>query len=339
MVPGSLCSSFPAVDRIKYLIRKKLRKLLLEERDKGTSTSKTFLRNDRYLVSISSGKLNDSRITGEPCPAGSSIRCPFTTRNRYEARGSPERTFNEGSCLGKNKSIFGDIVRGRCQRMIRGNDILKKIKIGDASRSPGQKRDSKSNDTQDLMGDGGERVERSKRKGKNEERFLVNSPWSDKSRKSRNSSSVVSLNSRRMVFFEDDRDYLSRQKVREKYDLKEKDRTKKQLRYYSRRDRYERGFSRSSCAYKNGRGSNAEDVTCYDKLRSFEKRLFKLEKRREEEDNFAVLLSDYEKRVNELDADFRLKLLQYVMLCRSVKNSLMKRLQPDDVYEVTSSSA
>ncbi|KOX76336.1 hypothetical protein WN51_11667 [Melipona quadrifasciata] len=276
MVPGSLCGSFPAVDRIKYLIRKKLRKLLLEERDKGTSTSKTFLRNDRYLVSISSGKLNDSRVTRESCPAGSSIRCPFTTRNRYEARGSPERTFNEGSCLGNNKSIFGDTVRGRCQRMIRGNDTLKKIMIGDVPRPLGRKRDSKSTDTQDLMGE-------------------------------RNRTKNPSAHS--------------------------------QLKNYSGRDRCERAFSRSSCEYKNGRGSNAEGATCHDKLRSFEKRLFKLEKRCEEENNFAVLLSDYEKRVNELDADFRLKLLQYVTLCRSVKNSLMKRLQPDDVYGVTSSSA
>ncbi|XP_043515303.1 uncharacterized protein LOC122531445 [Frieseomelitta varia] len=338
MVPGSLCGSFPAVDRIKYLIRKKLRKLLVEERDKGTSTSKTFLRNDRYLVSVSSGKLNDSRVTRESCTAGSTIRCPFTTRNRYEARGSPDRTFNEGSCSGKNKNNFGNIVRGRCQRTIRGNDVLKTIMIGDVSRPLGQKRDSKSTDTQDLMGDRVERAERSKRKGK---KNVVDPRRCNKNRKSRNSSSVVPFNSRRMVFFEDDRDHTSRQK----YDSKGRDRTKNppadsKLTNYSRMDRYERALSRGSYVeYENGRGSIAEDVACRDKLRSFERRLLKLEKRRDEESNFAVLLSDYERRVNELDADFRHKLLQYVTLCRSVKNTLMKRLQPDDAYGVTSSSA
>ena len=325
-VPGSLCS-FPAVDRIKYLIRKKLRKLLVEERDKGTSTSKTFLRNDRYLVSVSSGKLNDSRIARESCvTAGSAIRCPFTTRNRHDVRGSPDRTFNEGSCLGKNKNILGDIARGGCQRMIRGNGMLKKIAIGDVSRPLGQKRDSKSTDTKDLMDDGGERAERSKRKGKNK----VDPPWCNKNRKSRNGSSVVSFDTRRMVFFEDDRGYSSRRK----HDSKGRDGTKNPP-----AESKSRNYSGGSYEYENGRGSSAEGVACRDKLRSFERRLSKLEKRREEEDNFAALLSNYERRVNELDADFRLKLLQYVTLCRSVKNSLMKRFQPDDAYGVTSSSA
>ena len=340
MAPGSLCSSFPAIDRIKYLIRKKLRKLLLEERDKGTSTSKTFLRNDRYLVSISSGKLNGGRIIRESC---SSTRCPFTTRNRYEARGEAEETFTEGSCLVKNKNIFGDIIKARCQRMIQGNDILKRIRMANVPRS--QKYDSKLIDTQDFIGERGETIRRSKWKDRNGERFLVNSSWNNKEQK--NSSSIMSLNSTRMFLLKDDGDhFLSQKLVRRKHrDLKEQGRIKnlstdiKSMRNYSRRSYYERGFSGSSYERKeNRKGMDAEDKTCYDKLRSFEERLSKLERRRDEENNFVNFLSDYEKRVNELDADFRLKLLQYVTLCRSVKNSLMKRLRPDDVYEVNSSS-
>ncbi|XP_017888365.2 uncharacterized protein LOC108629915 [Ceratina calcarata] len=319
-VASRLCDSFPAINRIKYLIRKKLGRLLLEERDKGTCTSKTFLRNDRYLVSISSGKLNKGRVIRDSCSVDSSSRCPFTARNRYEPSAAPEKTFTEGCALKKNRNAFRDI-KTRCQRMIRSNDVLKKIGVNGASAYP-EKCGSKSTDTQDLIG-------KKKLKTRNRESCFIDSTINNT--KTRNHLSILSLNSGRIIFVEDHGDHSSSRKL-----CHEKNRTSKE----DKKLTFDSKFGRNHCkrplggtceSVKNGKAMVAEDRTCSDKLRSFEKRLFELERKREEDINLTNFLDDYERRISELDADFRLKLLQYVALCKSVKHSLMKRIKPYDV--------
>ncbi|XP_076749044.1 uncharacterized protein LOC143422354 [Xylocopa sonorina] len=343
MATSGLCNSFPAIDRIKYLIRRKLRKLLLEERDKGTSTSKTFLRNDRYLISISSEKLHGDRTYRESCSAGSSIRSPFTTRNRYKDGGASERTFAEGILLGKDRNAFGDILRARCQRLIQGNrDIFEKIRTGEGSRSLSRKYSSKSTDTRDLIGYKGGSFRKRKSKIKGKEELFIN-----ERNRGGNRSNVAFSNSGRITFLNDHGDHHQKPcHVKDRRLMEDSDGNRRNhpvdlrsRKNCSKKDCLNRGDSGSSLdSEENRRRRDAEGRVRSDKLRSFEKRLFKLERKREGDDELASFLDDYERRIDDLDADFRLKLLQYVMLCRSVKNSLMKRLQLNDVYEVSSSS-
>ncbi|CAK9810747.1 hypothetical protein ANTQUA_LOCUS6585 [Anthophora quadrimaculata] len=392
--PNSICSSFPAIDRIKYLIRKKLRKLLLEERDKGTSTSKTFLGNDRYLVSISSGKLNDNRIIRDSCSAGSSIRCPFTTKNRCVARGFPERTFTEGNSLRKNKDVFLDNIkeqryekmrhdnnvfspeksigegsflrkkkgifktnihegryqrvctdynafipektstdrsflrkkkdRFKCQRINEGNDTFKRIQTG-------KKCDSKSIDTQDLINDRKDVFLSSNLKDTSKKRS-VNYSLNDAVHERRS-------NSMRIILLKDDNCHFLTKRVFQKRNFKENTVTRNFYLDFNgtknrlKKNHREPGVSGSSFEQKrNGGGKDTVGRIHRDRLRSFEKRFI------EEDNNLSTFLTDYEKRINDLDTNFRLKLLQYVALCRSVKNSLIESLQLDDVYEISSSS-
>lgn len=333
VIPSSLCSSFPAIDRIKYLIRKKLRKLLLEERDKGTSTSKTFLRTDRYLVSISSGKLNKERVFCEPCPDRSSIRCPFTARNRYETGDrATVKTFTEGKSLKKRvTNVIGDKIKAKCQKMIQNNDIFKRIKMADVLKS--QKDDSKklSIDARDLI-------------NKEKPRIRKLDSYSLKSRSLKDDrSSVVSLNSTRVVFFEDEGDhFINRNFIREKNFVLRRDNKNVVNNCELKKDFFIDSRSIRSCSKRNcernfvGNEMKMENRTCSDKMRSFEKRLYKLERKQKEDNNLTIFLNDYDRLISELDADFRLKLLQYVTLCRSVKNCLIKRLRPDDVCESSS---
>nr|XP_034183583.1 uncharacterized protein LOC117605896 isoform X2 [Osmia lignaria] len=303
IVPGSFCSSFPALDRIKYLIRKKLRRLLLEERDKGTGTSKTYLKNDRYLVSISSGKLNEERIC-------SSIRCPFTTRNQVGNQSS-QTTFSEGSSLTKKKKkkkkdTFEDGVRDRCRRMIQDNEVFRKIRLREISRFLGQKSGS--------MMDNHKMIDEKE-----------HCPFY-RDGKRRGRSSMESFGSTRVIFF-DDLDETKRKNGRKfsKGILKEGIASPNII-------------SRKNC---HRRGREGGDALGDERPRPFEKRLFKYYKIEDYDDDndFMNLLGNYERRISDLDADFRLKLLQYVALCRSVKDLLMKRLpRPDDVYEGSSSS-
>lgn len=332
VIPNNLCSSFPAIDRIKYLIRKKLRKLLLEERDKGTCTSKTFLRTDKYLVSISSGKLNGERVIYKPCPGRSPIRCPFRAKSRCETGDrATVKTFSEGKSLNKNKNVIGDTIKTKCQKMIQNNDIFKRIKMADVLKS--QKCDSKklSIDARDL--------------NKEKSKIRKLDSYSLKSRSLKDDrSSVVSLNSTRVVFFEDQGDhFINRSFLREKNFVLRRDNRNVANNCELKKDffidsRSIRSYSRKNCERNSVRNeTKTENRTCSDKMRSFEKRLYKLERKQKEDNNLTIFLNDYERLISELDADFRLKLLQYVTLCRSVKNCLMKRLQPDDVCESSTS--
>lgn len=50
---------------------------------------------------------------------------------------------------------------------------------------------------------------------------------------------------------------------------------------------------------------------------------------------FAILTDVCNDYMNDLDLDFKLKLLRYVELCKSMKRSLMRTLQQDDIYEIS----
>ncbi|XP_076634496.1 uncharacterized protein LOC143348307 [Colletes latitarsis] len=319
IVPGNLCRSFPtaSIDRIKYLIRKKLRRLLLEERDKGTSTSKTFLKNDRYLVSVSSGKLNGERIMEESHPDGSSSnRCPFTARNRARVA-EPEQTFAESSFERRKNEVTEDSGKKRSQKIING-DILKKIGVPDVSR---HYHTHKSIDAES---------------GTSNRRTFYN--YSSGRR-----SSIALLGSEGLLFGEDDVERCSgdvdeKQIANHAYFnklLRERGRNSKEENFAKQfnRDFYSNRTSRRS--RKNYCGCESFEESREDDVRSFEKHLFKFGVNRDED---LAGFRDYERCMNELSADFRSKLLQYVELCKSVKDSLIKRLRSDDIYEITSSS-
>ncbi|XP_043252502.1 uncharacterized protein LOC122397414 [Colletes gigas] len=319
IVPGNLCRSFPtaSIDRIKYLIRKKLRRLLLEERDKGTSTSKTFLKDDRYLVSVSSGKLTGKRIMEESHPDGSSSnRCPFTARNRARVA-EPEQTFAESSFERRKNEVTEDSGKKRSQKIIDG-DILKKIGVLDVSR---HYRTHKSIDA-----------------GSGTSNCRTFYDYSSGRR-----SNIASFGSKELLFVEDDvgrcsGDVDEKQMADHAYFnklLRERGRNSKEENFAKQfnRDFYSNRTWRRS--RKNYCGCESFDESREDDVRSFEKHLFKFGVNRDED---LAGFRDYERCMNELSADFRSKLLEYVELCRSVKDSLIKRLRSDDVYEVTSSS-
>ncbi|XP_054004789.1 uncharacterized protein LOC128890376 [Hylaeus anthracinus] len=316
IVPGNLWS-FPtaSIDRMKHLIRKKLRRLLLEERDKGTSTSKTFLKNERYLVSISSGKLNEARRS---CPADScSNRCPFTARNRARMD-EPVETFaeSEGRKKGRKNDVEEDSVEKRCQRIdVQGDN--------DALRHLGQKRDCRSSD---------------RRASINERTASAVAEPRTRIRKAfggNGSSGRRSLGSTQLLFAKDDMrrcsgDVSSQQMADGRF--------RRQFNGdfdFKRSSRRPRDYCGCEGINRNA-SCNAEDGLRFDELGSFEKRLLYCRGNRDED--FAEFLVDYERCMSDLSADFRAKLLQYVALCKSVKDSLIKRLRSDDVSEVSSSS-
>ncbi|KYQ50599.1 hypothetical protein ALC60_10307 [Trachymyrmex zeteki] len=53
---------------------------------------------------------------------------------------------------------------------------------------------------------------------------------------------------------------------------------------------------------------------------------------------FAILTDACNDYMDDLDLDFKLKLLRYVELCKSIKRSLIRTLQPDDTYEISTLS-
>lgn len=53
---------------------------------------------------------------------------------------------------------------------------------------------------------------------------------------------------------------------------------------------------------------------------------------------FGILTDICNDYTDDLDLDFKLHLLRYVELCRSIKRALMKTLQPDDFYKVDTMS-
>lgn len=53
---------------------------------------------------------------------------------------------------------------------------------------------------------------------------------------------------------------------------------------------------------------------------------------------FAILTNVYNDYMDDFDLNFKLKLLRYVELCKSIKHLLMRTLQPNDIYEVSMAS-
>lgn len=53
---------------------------------------------------------------------------------------------------------------------------------------------------------------------------------------------------------------------------------------------------------------------------------------------FAILTDAYNDYINDLDLDFKLRLLRYVEFYKSIKRSLMRTLRPDDIYEISTAS-
>ncbi|XP_011065227.1 PREDICTED: putative uncharacterized protein DDB_G0282133 [Acromyrmex echinatior] len=50
---------------------------------------------------------------------------------------------------------------------------------------------------------------------------------------------------------------------------------------------------------------------------------------------FAILTDACNDYIDDLDLNFKLRLLRYVELCKSIKRSLIRTLQPDDIYEIS----
>ncbi|XP_033323608.2 uncharacterized protein LOC117218952, partial [Megalopta genalis] len=205
--------SFPAasLDRLKYLIRKKLRGLLLEERNKGTRASKTFLKNERYLVSASSGKLNEERAIRDT--RSSSVRDGQRVRDRPEPGPGQAGETGGSDVSGRKKATLDGAVGERRRRTTR-RGVFERIEVADIPRVFGPKRKWK------FVG--------------------------------------------------------------------------------------------------------ASDRTDGDSTYS---RLF--EGREDRGEDFVILYDDYERYANDICADFRLKLLQYVALCKSAKDALSKRFRSD----------
>lgn len=53
---------------------------------------------------------------------------------------------------------------------------------------------------------------------------------------------------------------------------------------------------------------------------------------------FAILNDAYNDYINDLDLDFKLRLLRYMEFCKSIKHSLMRTLRSDDIYEISMAS-
>ncbi|XP_076231337.1 uncharacterized protein LOC143177347 [Calliopsis andreniformis] len=327
IVSNNLCNS--SVNQIKHLLRKKLHRLLLEK-DQGTCTSKTYLRSERYLISVSSGKLNESRIAREPCGLN---RCPFTKKNGDRVVGHGE-TSSERKIASKKKDSLEDGVVERCRRMMKG-EIFRRIRSVDVSRILGQKRTSKTTEWQRSAGEG----ECMRDKVGRKEEFYCNYGGRTDRR-----SSVTTFSSTKMLLVGDGKvsdKEMERSVYLDKVSYREKE-------YCNSRDKFGRESYSSSnwkpkknsgklktCEGKNGTFSEDGTLGSHE-LRFFEKRLFELAE--DESNDLANLLNSYEKCIKNLNVHFRLKLLQYVALCRSVKDSLVTRLRSDEVCNINSNS-
>ncbi|XP_076670788.1 uncharacterized protein LOC143370056 [Andrena cerasifolii] len=357
IIPSNFCgpSSAVSIDRIKHLIRKKLGRMLLKERNKGTNTSKTFLKNDRYLVSISSGKLNGKRIIREPI-ASSSDRCCVAAKCRVVKQGE---TVAERNFAIRKRGAFEESVKKRYRKLIQDTEVFKRIRAVNVSRILGQMRVVKSAGRHKTTNQKEEEGMKGKLEARNERRCSCNC-----GENSNKAASVASDGSAQILFTGGD---TRKKEMAERYvnldkivyegsrNLKEKKCLK---RYHDVVDFHPKLSSRRSYHGKrcpgcepsqisDDRTKNENDASCdvvpedvkdelgSDKLRSFQKRSFNFEDDCDEDNDVDRLFSNYERHMNNLSADFRLKLLQYVALCRSVKDSLVTRLQSDDVHKVS----
>lgn len=357
IIPRNICGSSSAVsiDRMKHLIRKKLGRMLLKEKDKGTNTSKTFLKNDRYLVSISSGKLSRKRIIREPITS-SSNRCSVAAKSRNRVAEQGE-AFAEGNFAARKKDAFEESVKKRYRKMIQDTEIFRKIRAVNISRILGQKRVVKSTGRHKATNQKEDEGMKGKLGARNKRRSSC-----DCRENSNKDVSVASYGSARILFAGSDTRkkqmagqyvYLDKVIYEGSRNLEEKKFLK---RYHGVVEFYpnsRRSYQRKKCPgcepsqISDDRTKDENDASCdvvsedaedelrSGKSRSFQKRSFNLEDDCDEDNDVDRLFSNYERQINNLSADFRLKLLQYVALCRSVKDSLVTRPRSGDVYKVS----
>ncbi|XP_076642223.1 uncharacterized protein LOC143353014 [Halictus rubicundus] len=311
---GYLCGTFPAasLDRLKYLIRKKLRRLLLEERNKGTNTSKTFLGCERYCVSASSEKLNERIRDTSSSDRPNHCSCVTGDSGGTESNGSTRK-----------KGILNYAVKSRCRKVTRCG-VFKKIKVAMVT-SP--KRDPK------LIGARCSTVE-----GRYDARRTLQAKsigTADDSSTKRffveeDAKRSFGKNEKQLVFYE-----TSPDRKKEKFEKKfctnspsKRNSMKSPRGNYRVCDSSTSSFEeaktkKSICNMSSGDIGNTRKST---NLRLFKGRF---EPRVNCDKDIVIFYSDYERYVNDICADFRLKLLQYVALCKSVKDTLIKRLQSD----------
>ncbi|XP_031846310.2 uncharacterized protein LOC116432930 [Nomia melanderi] len=326
---GYLCGSFPAasIDRLKYLIRRKLRRLLLEQRDRGTSTSKTFLRSERYFVSISSGKLSEGHVIRNTCSVD--------RLNRYVAKEQDGETRKKkktrSNVWGSKKDTLERVVKKRDIRSMFRGDLFEKFRIAKVSKVLSPKRVTKLMDTYNLTGrreNGGRR---------NLETKSVGTAYSSTNMFFAEDSSFQRLRNPNKKHLAEEYSYLDkvfrekRQNLRSKRDLKKC--RENCCKCGSSTDTYDE-IKNEKLPYNNSfrRTENALNLNDLKLLRRH------FQSRADHDEDFAIFCRDYEKYVNYIYVDFKLRLLQYVALCRHVKNTLIKRLRSDDVPEVRSST-
>ncbi|XP_076303720.1 uncharacterized protein LOC143221935 [Lasioglossum baleicum] len=312
-----LCGSFPAasLDRLKYLIRKKLRRLLLEERNKGTNTSKTFLRNERYYVSASSEKLNEGIRDTSSSDRLNHCSCVIGDSGGIESNASRRK-----------KGTLDYAVKSRCQKVTRCG-VFKRIKV---ARDSSSKRDSKLIGTCCSTGEGTNDVRRTL------EAMSIG---------------TAGDSSTKRFFVEDDAKQSCRKNEKQLgvdgvIYTRSQNRKKKCENQFCTNSPSKRSSMKSPCgncrvcdcstssfeAAKTKKSiCNMSSGDIRNTRKSKNLRLFKgrFESRVNCDKDIVIFYSDYERYVNDICADFRLKLLQYVALCKSVKDTFLKRLQSD----------
>lgn len=94
--------------------------------------------------------------------------------------------------------------------------------------------------------------------------------------------------------------------------------------FYSQRGRVKNMYKQSRSG--KSRANNQKNADRPDNDRLHKKRVF------------GILTDTCNDYTDDLDLDFKLHLLRYVELCRSIKRALMKTLQPDDFYKIDTMS-
>lgn len=368
--------SASSVDRMKHLIRTKLRRMLLE-RDKATNTPKTTLTNKKYRVSVPVGKTDRSRVGQQPCrtiwESRSASDSVHTSRTFASAdRISPAEIHGQEEV----KKLFQSTGNQRIPsstsrddgRLHRGSNSVNSSRNCETGQRDDEndRRPEVDLDTDFRRLAGGsdlglrkkprkyarssvKEVNRCASQNKNgrlgEEKKVMNRSLKEVPEEIGDSSARVSREASGKKITQTDEttefcgklDWSGNSTSRHIYLLEceqfesSNDETESQLCCDSSPKicfpnvrRRAPGRSIDSCSQKfisSARRDESSMSNCSCNM-----------------DGDSVDRTRWKGAFGHIDQDLRRKLLQYVSLCKNVKYSLLKRLRPDDIYEVSRTS-
>ncbi|KAG7204494.1 hypothetical protein KM043_004924 [Ampulex compressa] len=360
-----LSSDSSSVDRSRKPIDSRLRKTSLSHGAEGSRSLKTFLRCEGYPASVSRGKLKGGESKRVPRYVSSFSLRSFCTGERGGSCNSSEIAVLRCKIRGKEKSLTSSMIEERTLKPAETIDVRKNSRVPRMSEeSVWQERNrylwnpkginSRKKEIKHLTK---EACLNETRRKKNAERGCHRCSIKRNPRMSASKSTELLFDGNYTICAKG-----GEQRTRDVYDGNSSSQgnhrqTEAKLHRVSgnvvcpcnetESQARGKGFEKSHAHRSNASSGNTWEPPCKaakatniprdDNSRSKRSNAFEKHPARGSRGDRRVVFSNYvatcEECVKDLGTDFRLKLSQYVALCRDVKNSLMKGLRSDEVCQ------